>query len=285
MRRIAVVIVAATLLAGCGQRSVTTTPVVPTPEAAAQDPRAITIQAVEGIMAQARLPSGTRAATTQEATGKDLGSRPVADNLVDRHSTYVVPLGFQEAISWFAAHPPPDLRKAGTSSQSGPDGQASAGEEFDGRSTLAYNSLAEQVAVFPLDDAHAVVRVDGLAVWLPVPTRDERVPRSATAVHVVRVVQMGSAPVRVTLTGSAVQRLARVVNRQRPTSGGAVMCPNDDGARDVLHFTGGTPDPVFRVGASGCGFIDVTTDGVRQPVLGDGFAVDRVLRRILSHRR
>jgi hypothetical protein len=281
MRRIVVLLAATTLLAGCAQHSTSTTPVGTAPAPAGRDPRSITIREVERILAQARLPDGARAATAHEAAGKELQTYPNDKNLVDRHGTYVIPLGYQDAISWFDDHPPPHLQSAGTSSVSGPEGLISAGLEFEGHATLAYDSLAEQVAVYPIDDTHAVVRVDGLAVWLPRRSDDERVPPGATAVHVARVVQGGANPQRFTLNGSAVHRLAHVVNTQRPTSNGIVNCPNDNGAYDVLHFTGSTPDPVFRVDASGCGFINVTNDGVTQPALSGGYAVDRVLRKVL----
>jgi hypothetical protein len=104
-------------------------------------------------------------------------------------------------------------------------------------------------------------------------------------VHVVRVGGIADPPQAFTLRGRDERALARVVNRLRPTSGGVYSCPNDDGARDILHFTGAVPDPTFRVDASGCGFVNVENDGATQPALGGGFAVDRELTRILRDQR
>lgn len=282
MRRIA--ILAVLLLTGCAQQSLVTVPAGP-PAPTSDSPRAITLRVVQRTLVEAPLPSGTRRATVAEATGKQEQSHPADPNLVDRHATYVVPLGFRKAITWFTAHPPSRLKQDEDSMLRGPHGPIAAGLGFGGPSTAAYDSLAEQLAIYPLDDGHAVVRVDGLAVWRIQPTPGERVPRTATAVHVVRVVRGNAKPQRFTLTGGAVQRLARELNRQLPVHNGVTSCPAGNGGYDVLHFVGATPDPVFRVEASGCGRITVTDGGVSQPTLGGGPTVDNALRDILARHR
>lgn len=282
MRRIAVLVVF--LLVGCSQQSAVPVPAGP-PTNNDHSPRAITLRVVERILAQAPLPSGSRTATAREANGKQVQAEPADPNLVDRHATYVVPLGFRQAIGWFRDHPPARLTLGENSTLRGRDGPIAAGLGFMGRSTLAYDALAEKVAIYPLDTAHAVVRVDALAVWRPQPSSEERVPMKATAVHVLRVARTGAKPQRFTLTGPAVHRLARELNKQRPINKGPISCPADYGGYDELHFTGATPDPVFRVEASGCRFITVTANGVRQPTLGGGAAVDKMLAAILAHHR
>jgi hypothetical protein len=292
MNRIVVTVAATALLAGCGSR---TTIAIPrstgsnetTPAAAtAKTPLAVTESVVERVLSRAPLPSGTRGATVKEAQGKGLQSRPMDQNLVDRHHVYVVPLAIDQAVTWFAAHPPPGMGSTGGSSTTGgPEGVTSEGLEFDGRATRLYNNLDEQIAVYPLDGTHAVVRIDALATWLPQPTAEERVPGDATAVIGFRIARGGATPERFRLTGSAVRELRRVLNNERPVNAfGAINCPNDDGTRDRLHFVGATPDPVFRVAASRCRFIAVTTDAARQPTLNGGFAVDQALQKILSGR-
>lgn len=272
------------LLVGCAQQSAVLMPAGP-PPGHHHSPRAITLRVVKRVLAQAPLPSGSRTATAREANGKQVQAKPAGPNLVDRHATYVVPLGFREAIGWFKDHTPAHLTLGESSTLRGRDGPIAAGLGFMGRSTLAYDSLAEKVAIYPLDTAHAVVRIDALAVWRPQATSDERVPMKATAVHVVRVARTGAKPQRFTLTGRAVHQLARELNQQRPINKGPISCPADFGGYDELHFTGATPDPVFRVQASGCRFITVTANGVRQPTLGGGAAVDKMLDAILAHHR
>lgn len=279
-----IAIVAVFLVAGCAQQSTMTVPAGP-PSSDDHSPRVITVQVVERILARAPLPKGTRTATAEEARGKQLQDHPADPNLVDRHATYVVPFGFQVAIAWFKDHPPAGLRLDETSIGRGPDGPIAAGVGFGGRSTWAYDALAEKVAIYPLGTGHAVVRIDGLAVWRPQPTADERVPMDATAVQVVRVTRAGAKPQRFILTGRPVRQLARALNQQRPINNGPVSCPNDYGGYDHLHFTGATPDPVFKVESSGCGFITVTTNGVSQPALGGGRTVDRLLTDILARHR
>ncbi|MBO0812426.1 MAG: hypothetical protein J2P23_10325 [Microlunatus sp.] len=285
MRRILVPAAVVVLLAGCAQQTTEVTPLAPATAPAGHGPQSITLRVVEQTLARAPLPPGTRTATAAEAAGKQALNHPAGPNLVDRHATYVVPLGLRQATDWFTANPPPGLRKTETSSERGSSGVITAGLGFTGRATVAYDSLAEEVAIYPLDHSQAVVRVDGLAVWLPQRSRDERVPGDATAVQVVRVVRAGAKPRRITLTGPAVRDLARVLNRQRPISPGPVSCPASNGAYDILHFTGATPDPIFTVDATACRFITVTTDGVAQPTLHGGDAVDATLTAILAHRR
>lgn len=282
MRWIAVV--AVFVLAGCAQQSTVTVPAGP-PPSHDHSPRAITLRVVERILARAPLPSGTRTATAREASGKQVQGHPADPNLVDRHATYVVPLGFHAAIAWFKNHPPAQLKLDENSMLRGPHGPIAAGLGFAGRSTWVYDELAQQVAIYPLDQTHAVVRIDGLAVWRPQPTSAERVPPNATTVHVLRVTSAGAKPQRFTLTGRPVRQLARELNEQRPIDKGPMSCPADRGAYDVLHFTGATPAPVFRVDASGCRFITVTADGVSQPTLGGGATVDKMLADILSRHR
>lgn len=292
MNRIVLTVAASALLVGCGSRTTASPsdtasdPTRPAGASTAQTPLEVTARVVERVLSRAPLPSGTRAATAQEAHGKGLQSRPMDENLVDRHRVYVVPFALDQAVSWFSSHPPPGLDSSGGTSSSGsPDGLTSEGLEYDGRSTRLYNNLDEQVAVYPLDDSHAVVRVDALATWLPQRTADERVPKDATAVVGFRIARAGARPEHLRLTGAAVRELARLLDEERPINAfGAINCPNDDGARDRLHFIGGTPDPVFHVAASGCGFIGVTADGAAQPALGGGYAVDLALRKILSDR-
>lgn len=62
-------------------------------------------------------------------------------------------------------------------------------------------------------------------------------------------------------------------------------CGNSDGSHDVLRFTGGSRELVFRVDEFGCSFMTVEVDGVTQPGLTGGFAVDQALRGILADRR
>ena len=249
------------------------------------DPRAITLRVVGLVVAQAPLPSGTRAASAQEAAGKSAQMLAGDANQLDRHATYVVPLGYQEAIDWFKAHTPPGLKRSGTSTATGTGSPTVEGIYFDGPTTITYTALMEQVAVFRLDPTHVVVRIDGSAIWLPARTAAEVAPTDATAVDVVRTARPGTAAKHYTLTGPAVRKLAQRLNEQPTISNGTISCPANDGASDVLRFTGSTPDPVYRVEQSGCRFISVTTDGADQPSLSGGAAVDRVLAGLLPHHK
>jgi hypothetical protein len=190
-----------------------------------------------------------------------------------------VPLGLQDAVTWSESHPPPHLRSDGTSSVGGPDGTDSAGVEYTERATRDHHGLTAEVAVDPLDDTHAVVRVDALAAWLPrasPPHGDRRARRTGE--------QGGRCPAALHPAGPS---RAGARARREPAAagvGGLFDCGDDDGGHHVVHFTGGVPDPTFVVGGSGCGFIDVRTDGVTQPGLTGGFAVDDELTRILRGR-
>lgn len=249
------------------------------------DPRAITLRVIKLTLAQAPLPHGTRPATAQEADGKSAQMLAADPNQLDRHATYVVPLAYQQAINWFKGHTPPGLKPSGTSTATGSDGPTIEGIYFAGPNTITYDALMEQVAVYRLDSTQVVVRIDGSAIWLPARTAAESAPFDATAVDVIRTTRLGAAPQHFTLTGSAVRRLAQTLNDQLTLSNGSRSCPADVGASDVLHFTGSTPDPIYRVQASGCASITVTNNGVDQPTLDGARAVDRVLVGLLPHHK
>ncbi|MGC4111850.1 MAG: hypothetical protein QM747_15810 [Nocardioides sp.] len=281
MRWIVCVLGAAVVLAGCGSHSPVAGPPAPTyPDG----PRGVTIRVVEHVLATAPLPNGARIATSAEARGKGPQSWPRDNNLVERHRTYLVPLGLSAALQWFTVHPPRALQSnGGTSTASGPDGVTAEGLEFDGPSTHLYNSLEEQVGVFPVDDSHSVVRIDGMATWLPQPTTAERVPADSTAVVGFQVTGIGDPRRHFHLTGHPMRELAHLLNHQWPINNfGLINCPNDDGRHDLLRFTGGSRSPVFQVPASGCDFISVTADGSRQPALNGGYLVDKLLTRLLA---
>lgn len=172
-----------TVLASCGARPDprSTTPVAPVatgPEATGLDAKAATQREVEHLLARAPLPDGARDATAAEAKGKPWQSMPAEDDhLVTMHHVYVVPLGLDDATSWFTAHPPVGVTSSGTSSAYGSDGVASHGIEFELPRARLYSAVEQQVGVFPLDDAHSVVRIDVEADWLVLRSLAEHVPR------------------------------------------------------------------------------------------------------------
>lgn len=283
MKRGPVVVAATLLLAGCAQQ--TTTALVPGGPASSpgeNGPQAVTTRTVERVLARAPLPRGSKAASAAESRERQPWSRLVDPDLVDRSATYVVPLGFRPAVSWFKANPPAGLKLSEDGDERGPKRAISAGLGFSGASTKAYDSLGEEVSIYPLDNTHTVVRVDAMAIWLRRPTKAERVAANATAVQVKRVTSAGARAQQFTLTGAAVHELASVLNRQRPASMGVMSCPIDNGAYDVLHFTGASSDQTFTVQVAGCGVITVTSNGARQPSLSGGAEVNKTLTGILA---
>lgn len=64
-----------------------------------------------------------------------------------------------------------------------------------------------------------------------------------------------------------------------------MSCPAGTGGYDVLQLHQSHTDPVFRIEASGCGLVIVTIDGLAQPTLRGGPAVQRVLADLLPRHR
>lgn len=270
------------LLAGCAAQPMTT--VVPAGPVADNNPQSVTLTAVEHTLAKAPLPPGSKTATAAQSRGKQSLGLPVTKSLVDRHATFVVPLGFQPALAWFKANPPAGFNQTETASGHSPAGATMAGLAFSGQPTKAYTGLEEQVAIYPLGSGRAVVRIDALAIRLTPRTKAEQLPDSAISVNVERVSSAGAKQRRYTESGAAAKRLAAVLNEQ-PTIDpyGAMSCPLGNGAYDVLQFTGVPGDPTYNVRANGCGLITVTASGRHQPTLSGGADVDTVLTSILAH--
>lgn len=286
MRRTALVAAAITpvlaLVAGCGHHTAGGSG--DAPGATGSGPQAVTQRAVDRLLADAPLPAGARDATTDQAQGKGPQSTPAEDDhLVTAHQVYVVPLGLDDAASWFTAHPPAGLEYSGTSAASGSDGVTSHGVEFDGRGTRTYGHVEQQVGVFPLDDSHSIVRIDVQADWFAKRTAAEHIPDDVTSVVGVRVTRNPTGVRHFRLTGPPVGQLAHMINHLRPVQlFGIVNCPNDTGAHDRFEFLGASGSLVVRVAPSGCAWVDVSADGVRQPVLEGGYAVDQLLGRLLA---
>jgi hypothetical protein len=255
----------------------------PNPTAAPNSPQAVTLRAVDALLASVGTPPGSRVATPEEAAGLVPVSTTTGSDFVDHHTAYVVPLSLDDTLAWFSAHPPAGTISTGSSAVLSSTSTI-RGMTFDQTATASYLGLEAQVNVTPAGTETSKVRIDAQASWLPHRGPSDLIPLSETSVDVARFGSTGP-PEKATLTGSVVTDLVRVVNRLRPPAGGTYNCPNDTGVHDVLVFHGVGPDRTVEASTSGCGFVAIWVHRrMRKPELWGGTHVERAVRRALAAR-
>ena len=234
------------------------------------------------MLTQVPVAAGASRATAAEASEITVVSSDSSPDLVDLHTTYVVPASMDEVITWYGAHPPPHSTPSGSSS--GTDsGHVTRGLTWDLRHgrTTAYGDMEVQVASTDVGTGRALLRIDVQAVWLPADSTRIDVPLTARSVDVVHVSDSGVVR-RATWTGRPVRELAALIDSQHVAENGTYNCPDDRGGHDVLTFHGPWPERSYHVQAEGCEFIAATVGGSRlSAALFGGGQVDRLVTRLL----
>jgi hypothetical protein len=204
---------------------------------------------------------------------------PATPDVVDYHHWWVV-LGESPAavLQYIQAHPPRGGRPGGSGSSGGPARPTVNGIGFTwpaepGR--LGTRWLV--VEAVRLADGSTGVRADSQVVWIKPRPASEHIPAGSrrlvlTTSRFGRLIQ-GPIGVR---SPAAIRHVVKLLNALPAWQPGAIACPLDWGSQIRLVFYDGRkarPLAVARVDPSGCGLVELTIEGRRQPPLQGGFAL------------
>jgi hypothetical protein len=123
-------------------------------------------------------PPGAKQAPSSPSThlaGPAVGT-PMSDSLIVETRYWRVPLPADQALAWFAAHPPRGLSAGGEGGRQVLDGAVvfAGGYSYEAPSSQAWTGAQAQVGVAPIDEATSAVRADGMTLWLdPIPVPDQ----------------------------------------------------------------------------------------------------------------
>ena len=123
--------------------------------------------------------------------------------------------------------------------------------------------------------AHSTgLRVDAQDIWISPRPASERIPAGTTRLRLVvtRGTKVRQGPLTF-VSPSKLQRVTALLNELPAAQPGVVACPNDPGVRVTLRFfagQAGSPLAVAVVNPGGCGGVQLTLGGKRQPALAGG---------------
>jgi hypothetical protein len=177
------------------------------------------------LLALAPLPPGaTRLARPPAGLSAAAGGVPGVTSLVDRETSWRVPLSFPALQAWVTAHPPRGLPRDGESTSWSGGLIDMAGFTYRGPAGAAWQSAELEIGTAPLGPHASALRADAVLVWL-----DPRPVRSAPGPHPVRVTLAGGCPpTDVGVTG-VVNPGARLSQRLLPPGqpAGGLLCRYD----------------------------------------------------------
>lgn len=170
------------LLCGCGQATLTTTPAAghpsPTPSAAPESAagnRHAAQREAHRLLSLANVPPDAVATRLrpQGLDGPAMGMS-AASSLIDETRYWRVATGLDATITWLRAHPPRGLTSAGTTAGSAPSYRM-AGLGYTEPNRPGMQDLELAIGAVTLPGGGAVIRADGMAIWLePRPLADTR---------------------------------------------------------------------------------------------------------------
>lgn len=228
-----------------------------------------------------RLPAGAQRSLKEPNGGGPSLARPVGapdtPNLIDRHAWWRVPASPQSVLAYIASHSPAGSKLAFNGSGSGPRGLefAAVGYSWPAVSgVLGTRQLA--ITAVPLQGGHkSAVRVDAEDVWITPRPASERIPASSASLRleVRRGGSVRQGPIELT-SAPTLERVITLLNSLPLAQPGVYACPADPGIRVGLRFfaakTSSTPDAVAVVNPFGCGGVQLTLGGRREPALASG---------------
>ncbi len=204
-------------------------------------------------------------------------------NVVDEHHWWVVPASRSAVVlSYIETHRPP-----GTTTVFVGSGTADRDGVRFRDVGFAWPSLPDvfltrwlTVAVVQLPNRTTAVRADAQVVWVAPRPVGERVPADSSSVRIeiTRQLRTAEAPVAVTSPGT-VASIVSLINKLPIAQPGVSYCGNDLGVRVRLAFYRSPevpPAAVATVNPGGCGDVQLTIAGHREPTLaGDLPALQR----------
>jgi hypothetical protein len=186
-----------------------------------------------------------------------------------------------DLLAWAEANPPAGSSYSG-GELAGSTGPGAAEFTYTDPSvpTGELNHLQLLVQPGTLPDGRTVVRLDAQVDWLPPRPASERVPATATAMTVVETDTMNPTMLTkaqttptTTTDPKVLRQIIALVDGLLPPSPGMMHCAADLGALATLTFRAGAAGPVVAVvtaNPGGCGDVEMTVGGVKQPSLAGG---------------
>ncbi len=226
------------------------------------------------------LPAGATPSAVEPAGDGGLLARaaqgaPATPNVVDDHTWWVVPGTSAAVLAYVTSHPPAGSSRAffstaGMHGVTDLESEGFAWAPVDG--VLSTRWLV--VAVAGLADGSTAVRADSQVVWLTPRPASEQIPSGS---HLVRISVhssiKSSQPRQRPLTVGSSRRVDRVVallNSLPVAQPGLRSCPADFGIVVRLAFAvraSARPLAVAEVDPAGCGLVQLTIGGRREPPL------------------
>ncbi len=231
------------------------------------------------LLSRLSLPSGAQRSAAEPKGGGRALAHPVSSqatpNLVDRHEWWLVPGAPEATLSYLAAHRPAGSRLVFTGSGSGPGGPAYRAVGYGWPAVPGVIGSRELViAVVKLGAHRTGLRADAQDVWISPRPASERIPAGASLLRLVvtRGTKVRQGPLRF-VSASKLHRVTALLNELPLAQPGAYSCPSDPGVRVTLRFfaeLASSPLAVAVVDPGGCGGVQLTLGGKRQPALAGG---------------
>jgi hypothetical protein len=246
----------------------------------ALSPKQRAVADASAILASFAVPPGARRLPGAPAVSGGVLGHPVqtpgTPDLVDQADWWQVPGSPQQVLGWEAAHVPHRFSLAGSATTDGPPGTAPTWADMFSLPAIPAVLDSRQLVVQVVADGDGTaIRVDAQVTWLPIRPAGEKVPSVARAVTLSQDLGLNAGgkkpPAPVTITDPVrVRRLAALIDGLPLPSPGVLHCPAAFGSNLVLTFRarpGGPALAVATVELSGCGGVDLTIGGRRQPAL------------------
>ena len=231
------------------------------------------------LLSRLSLPSGAqRSATEPQGGGRALAhsvSRPATPNLVDRHQWWIVPGTPRTVLAYIAAHRPAGSQLVLTGGGTGPGGTSYSAVGYGWPAVPGTLGSRELVIGAVRHGEHTtLLRVDAQDVWISPRPASERIPPGTTRLRLVvtRFGKLQQGPLTF-VSASKLQRVTALLNELPRAQPGVVACPADPGLRVTLRFLAqgaSAPLAVAVVDPAGCGGVQLTLHGSRQPPLAGG---------------
>lgn len=193
-------------------------------------------------------------------------------NLIDRHQWRLVHGSPQSVLAFIASHMPAGSHRVFSGSGTEPGGPIYVEDGYGWPAVpgvLGTRQLA--IAAVQLHAHTTAVRVDAQDEWISPRPASERNSPGTTRLQLVvtRGPKVQQGPIAFVST-SKLQRVASLLNELPLAQHGAYACPNDPGIRIMLKFfaqAAGSPLAIAVVNPGGCGGVQLTLNGRRQPTL------------------
>ena len=248
-------------------------------KAAAQAAQAAALAEAQRLVTLVRVPTGSKVVPTAPVAALQKPPTVTASPYrLSAHGWWRMPLGPSDALTWLRAHPPTGLRTQGSRSGSVSTSIAYLTFTDAGASPAESATLVLEIAA---DGQGSALRADGQTLWIPPRTAAEQVPADVQQVDLLAYQGSPSHVLdRATLSGTAAQRFARIVDGLSRDNWGPRSCTVNTGLRIQMTFPTPQGALVFT-DVPACGTLQVQANGTAQPTLRTDHALSAALAREL----